>query len=156
MDFDELTDFDDWTDIRLSLAPWTASYDTRRSLVLIRSEQGVHVHEPPGAWRARHRRQLHQLGFRARRPPGGGQAWEWAVPEEEVKAADNERFDVGANSMSVVPVVVRLRRIMVTDRLVLDRAIVVLRDVFRLAPGEVRIAVPAEGSDEQDGWQLAQ
>jgi hypothetical protein len=93
--------------------------------------------------------------FRARRPPGGGQAWEWTAPEDEVKAAVNEQFDVGANSMSVVPVVVRLRRIMVTDRLVLDRAIVVLRDVFRLDPGEVHIAVPTEDSDEHGGWPLA-
>jgi hypothetical protein len=86
MDLDELTDFDDWTDVRLSLAPWTAAHDAHRSLVLLRSEQGVHVYEPPGAWRARHRRGLHRLGFRSRRPPRGGHAWEWTVPADVVEA----------------------------------------------------------------------
>ena len=89
MNLEELTDFDDWTSVRLSLEPWSMAYDERQTLRLVRSERSVHVYEPAGAWRARHRRQLHRLGFRARRPPGGGMAWEWAVPDDDVRSEIN-------------------------------------------------------------------
>src|SRR4051794_35754321 len=128
MDLEELTDFANWIGVRLSLAPWTAAYDEKRTLLLIRSERTVHVSDLRGAWRARHRRQLHRMGFRSRRSPQGDLVWEWRVPDEEVMSAITTQIDIGANSMSVVPVVMRLRKIMITDRLVLDRAVEVLRD----------------------------
>jgi hypothetical protein len=158
MDLDELTDFDDWTDVRLSLAPWTLAHDAHRSLVLMRSEQGVHMYEPPNAWRARHRRELHRLGFRSQPAPRGGRMWQWTVPAHVVKAEVNADFDVSSNSITVVPVIARLRRIIVTDRLVLDRALVVLRDVFRLQPADVSIVVPLDESDgyDEEDWAEAQ
>jgi hypothetical protein len=154
MDLDVLTDFDDWTDVRLSLPPWTIAHDAQRSVLLMRSEDGLHVFEPQGAWRARHRRELHRLGLRSRRPPRGGRAWEWTVPAHVVNTEVNAQY-VGSNSMSAVPVVRLLRTMLVTERLVLDRAIVVLRDVFRLQPADVSITVLVVEDDDED-WPEAQ
>src|SRR4051812_39264501 len=118
MNLDELTDFDAWTDVRLALAPWTIAYDAQRTLGLARCEQGVYVYEPPNAWRARNRRQRHRLGFRSVHTPQGVPTWDWTVPADVVNAEVKARFDDGSNSLSVLPVVQRLREIRVTDRLV--------------------------------------
>lgn len=141
MNLDELTDFADWTDVRLSLARWAMAQDARRSLVLVRSENHVHVYEPPDRWRARDRRELHRLGFRPRRPPRGGRAWEWTVPAQLVEEQVSTRIAGGSATASVLPELLRLERRIVTDRLLLDRAMKVLRDVFRLQPGDITIAV---------------
>jgi hypothetical protein len=150
MDLDELIDFDDWTDVRLSLAPWAVAHDGCR-VALLRDADTLAVLERDGAWRARHRRELHRLGFRSR-PHPHGRIWEWTVPEQALQLERSHQRGFGDSSLSLHPAVRRLRTALAQDRLLGERAVVVLRDVFRLTPADVRLSEPVTDDAADDEW----
>jgi hypothetical protein len=143
MDIDELTDFRDWTEIQVSLTPWTAASDDARSFLLMRGTYSLAVWERPRAWRARHRRELHRRGFRPRNSRNGVM-WEWTVPEEHLRAEMSQQPWFSDAASPALPVMQRLGRSIAHSRLLGERAVVVMRDVFRLAPADVLVLVPVE------------
>lgn len=116
-----------------------------------------------GRWRARHRRGLHRLGFRAL-SLGGADVWQWDVGPD-LRGADLSRFASPLDSifgaeLSVAHAarVVRLRTSLARDHLVLEQALRVLRDVFQCEPGDLGVLLVQEDDpwedEEDDVWPL--
>jgi hypothetical protein len=119
-------------------------------------------------WRARHRRGLHRLGFRAL-SFGGADIWQWDV-EPQLRTADLSRFAspfesiLGAErSAAGAARVVRLRTSLAREHLIREQALRVLREVFPCEPGDLAVLLVREddgweddswGDEEEDAWPL--
>lgn len=146
MDIEELAGPRDWADIQQPRAPWEVAYTDDRSVLLFRGSDLLAVAERPRVWRARHRRELHRLGFRPRARPHCVM-WEWTVPDDALKC---EASQLRNNDVAEPRVMHRLRTGFTRHRLLGERSVVVLRDVFRLTPTELRLCRPADEDDWLD------
>jgi hypothetical protein len=124
------------------MTPWTVVYDDEQHALLIRGAGAIAVQERPGAWRARHRRALHRLGFR-RRARLDCAMWEWTPPQAAVREEVDRVFTVPATTAS-------LQQLFALDLLLDARCVVVLRDVFGLTPADLHLAVLVD--DEDEDW----
>ena len=145
---DDLPTLDDWEELGHAFASWTVAWDLSRRVLMLREDNLIALLEQPGAWRARHRRALHRLGFRPQTTPDGA-LWEWTPCADDVRAEVGR----GPHPRSENSVTARLMTRLAEDRLRGARCVAVMRDVFGLTPSEVRVA--DLDADDEDIWDEA-
>lgn len=148
-------DLESWEEMAdLLCSDWDRVEHASLGLSLERAD-GLLAFDLRGRWRARHRRGLHRLGFRAF-ALGGVDVWKWDM-EQQVRTTDLSRSaspvqpmlhskpsEVGA------AIVLRLRTSLVRDRLVREQALRVLREVFCCEPGDLAVQLVREDDDGED------
>jgi hypothetical protein len=138
---------DTWLQLQDSMAPWTGAEDLARSVLLIRGEDELYVLERTRAWRARHRRAMHRLGFRPRTVRDGAM-WEWTPAEAELDAEVVRVFRKPEPSST--PSARQVRALLAQHQLLDERAVVVLRDVFGLRTEDFRLVALIYDEDDED------
>ncbi len=158
-DDDWVEDLESWEELaELLRGDWDRMTHPALGLSLERAD-GLLAFDLRGRWRARHRRGLHRLGFRAV-PLGGMDVWKWDA-ESAVRDADltqsGSPFVLDREPTAVgAAIVQRLRRALARDRLVREQALRVTREVFRCEPGELGVLLVREddewGDEDDDVW----
>jgi hypothetical protein len=136
-----------WDDLGHALTTYPYVYVASGPVLLMYDEVTIAVLERPTAWRARHRRGLHRLGFRPRTTAVGAM-WEWSPPDDDV------REEVGrADNLAGLPdhaFIQFAREVLARDRLLSARCVVVLREVFALVPRNLRLIAVRDDADDWD------
>ncbi|MCU1592214.1 MAG: hypothetical protein JWP11_3470 [Frankiales bacterium] len=150
MNYDEVCDgFTDYQQLVAECAPMSLVYDAGETFVLLRGAVSVVVRDL-GTWRARHRRGLHRLGFRPVVSRGIA-VWQWR-PTDELIAEELRTKPALPDDVATTAFLKTLNIILVSDELLQDQALRVLRDVFRCPPSDLRLQVPQE---HEDDWRDA-
>lgn len=86
--------------------------------------------------------------------------WEWTVPEEAVQVERSCLREFSNSNEPELPVMHRLQTAVARKRLLGERSVIVLRDVFRLTPAELRLCRLADEDDwldeDDEPWPQAQ
>lgn len=145
MDGDVVDGFGSWGELADHLrGPWEELADGDRGLLLLSGGQALVVVEPPAA-RARHRRALHQAGFR--RTPTSTTTWLWSAAAPPPAGTPDSAPASRAGQLADPD---WLRRHLETQRRLADTAVHVVRDVFGCSLDGLVLTLPSD--DEEDRW----
>lgn len=160
-DNDWIDSFDSWEDVWAALhEDWVRIDDDAQQLRLEREDDELLVVEIDRQLRARQRRALHRMGFRARTAVRVT-VWQWDL-QDALRRVDLRNFstpfervfdawDPAARSGKIE----RLRTRLAGEHLLTEQTQHVVREVFRSRPQDLSVAVLPEKEWQEDAdWQL--